>query len=89
MKKGNLLFYQDILFQDRLDNSIRNSQRDSINDQAIDYTLRKSISLIGVRKNKTGNILNINSQKHWKNEMKKLGGEYLLWSESPENPISN
>ena len=48
-------FYQDILFQDRLDNSIRNSQRDSINDQAIDYTLRKSISLIGVRKNKTGN----------------------------------
>ena len=33
--------------------------------------------------------LNINSQKHWKNEMKKLGGEYLLWSESPENPISN
>ena len=48
-------FYQDILFQDRLDNSKRNSQRDSINDQAIDYTLRKSISLIGVRKNKTGN----------------------------------
>ena len=48
-------FYQDILFQDRLDNSIRNSQRDSINDQAIDYTLRKSVSLIGVRKNKTGN----------------------------------
>ncbi len=48
-------FYQDILFQDRLENSKRNSQRDSINDQAIDYTLRKSISLIGVRKNKTGN----------------------------------
>ena len=48
-------FYQDILFQDRLDNSKRTSQRDSINDQAIDYTLRKSISLIGVRKNKTGN----------------------------------
>ena len=42
-----------------------------------------------VGKNKTGNILNINSQEHWKNEMKKLGGEYLLWSESPENPISN
>ncbi|MEC7173420.1 MAG: cell surface protein SprA, partial [Bacteroidota bacterium] len=48
-------FYQDILFQDRLDNSKRNSQRDSINDQAIDYTLRKSISLIGIRKNKTDN----------------------------------
>ena len=42
-----------------------------------------------VGKNKTGNILSIYNQKHWKNEMKKLGGEYLLWSESPENPISN
>jgi len=42
-----------------------------------------------VGKNKTGNILSIYNQKHWKNEMKKLGGEYLLWSESPDNPISN
>ena len=48
-------FYQDILLQDRLDASKRSSQRDSINQQAIDYTKRKSISLIGVRKNKTGN----------------------------------
>ena len=24
-----------------------------------------------------------------RDEMKKLGGEYLLWSESPENPIFN
>ncbi|MEC9195545.1 MAG: hypothetical protein VYD13_03010, partial [Bacteroidota bacterium] len=48
-------FYQDILFQDRLDASRRISQRDSINQQAIDYTKRKSISLIGVRKNKIGN----------------------------------
>ena len=47
-------FYQDILLQDRLDASKRSSQRDSINQQAIDYTKRKSISLIGVRKNKTG-----------------------------------
>ena len=47
-------FYQDILLQDRLDASDRSSQRDSINNQAIDYTQRKSISLIGVRKNKTG-----------------------------------
>ena len=38
---------------DRLDSSKRKSQRDSINEQAIDYTQRKSISLIGVRKNKT------------------------------------
>ena len=42
-----------------------------------------------VGKNKTGNILNINSQKHWKNEMKQLGGEYLLWSNTPENPYQN
>ena len=48
-------FYQDILLQDRLDASQRTSQSDSINNQAIDYTQRKSISLIGVRKNKTGN----------------------------------
>ena len=50
-------FYQDILLKDRLDSSKRTSQRDSINNQAIDYTHRKSISLIGVRKNKTGNKL--------------------------------
>lgn len=48
-------FYQDILLQDRLDASERKSQSDSINNQAIDYTQRKSISLIGMRKNKTGN----------------------------------
>ena len=48
-------FYQDILFQDRLDASRRISQRDSINQQAINYTKRKSISLIGVRMNKMGN----------------------------------
>ncbi len=42
-----------------------------------------------VRNNKSGEILNINNQKHWKLEMKRLGGEYLLWSESPENPASN
>ena len=42
-----------------------------------------------VKKNKAENILTINSQKHWRDEMKKLGGEYLLWSESPENPIFN
>ena len=34
-------------------------------------------------------ILKIFNQKHWKNEMKRLGGEYLLWSESPEDPILN
>ena len=28
--------------------------------------------------NNSGSILKISNQKHWKNEMKKLGGEYLL-----------
>ena len=40
-------------------------------------------------KSNRGNILNIDNQKNWKSEMKKLGGEYLLWSESPKNPMSN
>ena len=35
-------FYQDILLKDRLDTSIRNSQKDSIKNQAIDYTKRKT-----------------------------------------------
>ena len=47
-------FYQDILLNDRLDTSVSNSQRDSIRNQSIDYTKRKSISLIGVRKISSG-----------------------------------
>ena len=35
------------------------------------------------------NILNINNRNHWKSEMRRLGGEFLLWSESPDNPVSN
>ena len=42
-----------------------------------------------IGENNTETILEINNQSHWKGEMKKLGGEYILWSESPENPISN
>ena len=45
-------FYQDLRLKDRLNTASRKSQRDSIKQQAIDYTRRKSISLIGVRKNK-------------------------------------
>ena len=51
-------FYQDILLRDRLETSTRNSQRDSIKSQAIDYTKRKSISLIGIRKLSSGNSKN-------------------------------
>ena len=47
-------FYQDLKLKDRLNTAERVSQRDSIRNQAIDYTKRKSISLIGVRKNSTG-----------------------------------
>ena len=51
-------FYQDILLKDRLETSTRNSQKDSIKSQAIDYTKRKSISLIGIRKLSSGNSKN-------------------------------
>lgn len=44
-------FYQDILLKDRLETATSKAQRDTIRNQAIDYTERKSISLIGVRKN--------------------------------------
>ena len=47
-------FYQDLKLEDRLETSERRSQRDSIRDQAIDYTNRKSVSLIGVRKRSSG-----------------------------------
>ncbi len=48
-------FYQDLKLDDRLNTTERSSQRDSIRSQAIDYTSRKSISLIGIRKNNSGN----------------------------------
>ena len=47
-------FYQDLKLEDRLQTAERKTQRDSIKNQAIDYTRRRSVSLIGVRKNKTG-----------------------------------
>ncbi|MDG2109240.1 MAG: cell surface protein SprA [Flavobacteriaceae bacterium] len=47
-------FYQDIKLQDRLDTADRDSQRDSIKNQSISYTKRKSVSLIGIRKNRSG-----------------------------------
>ena len=47
-------FYQDLKLEDRLETSERRSQRDSIRNQAIDYTNRKSVSLIGVRKRTSG-----------------------------------
>lgn len=47
-------FYQDLLLKDRIATATTQSQKDTIRNQAIDYTERKSISLIGVRKNGSG-----------------------------------
>ena len=38
---------------------------------------------------KSDNWMNQNSEEFWKNEMRALGGKYLLWSNAPENPNSN
>ncbi len=46
-------FYQDIRLQDRLDAESDATNRDRIENQAIDYTKRKSINFIGVKKNRT------------------------------------
>jgi len=46
-------FYQDIRLQDRLNNAVRDTQKDSIKNQAISYTRHKSINFIGVRKNRS------------------------------------
>ena len=47
-------FYQDIKLKDRLASADRKSLKDTIKRQAQDYTRRKSISMIGVRKRRTG-----------------------------------
>ena len=46
--------YDDVLLSDRLDSAVNKSQRDSINNQSNNYTQRKSINFIGVRKIKNG-----------------------------------
>lgn len=43
-------FYQDIRLEDRLDLAETQEDKDRITEQAIDYTKRKSINFIGVRK---------------------------------------
>ena len=47
-------FYEDLKLDNRIQTSKRISQRDSIRNQSTDYTRRKSISLIGIRKNSNG-----------------------------------
>ena len=43
-------FYQDIKLKDRIDASDSNEEKNKIKQQAIDYTKRKNISIVGVRK---------------------------------------
>lgn len=43
-------FYQDIRLDDRLDLAATQADKDRITEEAIDYTKRKSINFIGVRK---------------------------------------
>ena len=43
-------FYQDIKLKDRIDASDSNEEKNKIKEQAIDYTKRKNISVVGVRK---------------------------------------
>ena len=34
-------------------------------------------------------ILDSNSNEFWKEEIKKLGDDYIIWSNAPENPNHN
>ena len=47
-------YYQDLELETRLDTADDPATKKSIREQAIDYTKRKSISVIGLRKQKTG-----------------------------------
>ncbi|TYC10708.1 cell surface protein SprA [Bizionia gelidisalsuginis] len=46
--------YEDLKLQTRLDAAETESERDNIREQSEEYTKRKSINFIGVRKNRTG-----------------------------------
>lgn len=39
--------------------------------------------------NTYSNILNINCNDIWKNQLLKLGGEYQIWANAPKNPALN
>ena len=46
-------FYQDIKLEDRLSSATRDSQRDSIKNQAISYRKISSINVLGLKKNRS------------------------------------
>ena len=47
-------YYQDLELETRLESTENNGEKENIRQQAIDYTKRRSISVIGLRKQKTG-----------------------------------
>lgn len=48
-----------------------------------------SKSWIVVKNEYGGNIIQKSNVDFWKEKMKQLGGDYLLWSNAPENPTLN
>jgi putative transcriptional regulator len=42
-----------------------------------------------LKKNNYENILNVEANTFWKNEILKIGGEYQLWANAPKNPSLN
>ena len=49
----------------------------------------ESKSWIINKKSNSSQIFKKKSESLWKNHMKALGGKFLLWSNSPENPYEN
>ena len=99
--KGSLKIKDDLYWGGNIDEIFKLIEKEIIDDNDIRFFIGysgwnhnqlkneiKNKSWI-VGDNNSGSILKISNQKHWKNEMKKLGGEYLLWSESPEDPVLN
>lgn len=39
--------------------------------------------------NHFSNLLNVNSDEFWKNELLEIGGEYQIWANAPEDPELN
>nr|WP_299381734.1 YqgE/AlgH family protein [Allomuricauda sp.] len=56
--------------------------------QQLDHEL-DSKSWVVVQNEYESNILEKSSNAFWKEKMVELGGDYLLWSNSPENPSLN
>lgn len=42
-----------------------------------------------ITKNKYPNLLTINSDEIWKNQLMAFGGEYQIWANAPKNPTLN